>query len=175
MADIQHAFFTAPKYAVAGASNNASKFGYILLQWYHSRGIPVTPVTPTSTEILGVECVSDVAKLSDKSNTSLSIVTPPKVTRGILEQVLQEGELNAIWLQVSLAFSHCHSFQVMPMLTDIAATLPNLGALQPGAEDGDVVDYIKSNQWLKERTVYGGPCVLVLGDKLRKDVAQGKL
>lgn len=103
MADIQHTFFTAPKYAVAGASNNTSKFGYILLQWYHSRGIPVTPVTPTSTEILGLECVSDVAKLSDKANTSLSIVTPPKVTRGILEQVLKEGELNAIWLQVSSA------------------------------------------------------------------------
>ncbi|KAK9893950.1 NAD-P-binding protein [Cystobasidium minutum MCA 4210] len=146
MADIQHRFFTASDYAVAGASNNTSKFGYKLLEWYHSRGIPVTPITPTSDEILGLKCVSDVAKLvSDKSNTSLSIVTPPKITKAILEQASKEAELKALWLQ-------------------------------PGAEDRDVVDYINSNEWLKERTVYGGPCVLVLGDKLRKDVAaQGKL
>lgn len=168
MADIQHRFFTASDYAVAGASNNTSKFGYKLLEWYHSRGIPVTPITPTSDEILGLKCVSDVAKLvSDKSNTSLSIVTPPKITKAILEQASKEAELKALWLQVGLK---CHTLSVYLFTKHVTLDM------QPGAEDRDVVDYINSNEWLKERTVYGGPCVLVLGDKLRKDVAaQGKL
>lgn len=166
---IQHAFFTSPRYAVAGASSNTSKFGYKLLQWYASRSIPVTPVTPTSDEILGIQCVSDVGKLQDKSKTSLSIVTPPKVTKSILEQALKEAELNGLWLQVrSTLFCWFRSLRHPLMLSQCRYQ-------QPGAEDKDVIDYINSNQWLKERTVYGGPCVLVLGDKLRKDVSQGKL
>ena len=137
---------SAPAYAVAGASSNPSKFGNILLRWYADRSISITPVTPTSDEILGLKCVSDISNLGDPE-VSLSIVTPPKVTKGILEQTLKlrEGAIKGIWLQ-------------------------------PGAEDGEVVQFIQSEPWLKERTVYGGPCVLVLGDRLRQAAsATGKL
>jgi predicted CoA-binding protein len=76
---IEHHFFTASHYAVAGASSNTSKFGYKLLEWYNDRDIPVTPVTPTSDEILGLKCIKDISQIQDKRNTSLSVVTPPKV------------------------------------------------------------------------------------------------
>jgi predicted CoA-binding protein len=163
LSSIQHRFFTASRYAVAGASNNTSKFGYILLDWFKSREIPVTPVTPTSDEILGLKCIPDVEKLQDKRNTSLSIVTPPKVSKTILEQALKDGELAGLWLQVSLTVN----------TAQVSAHAD--GSPQPGAEDREVVELIKSNEWLRERTVYGGPCVLVLGDKLRNDLTQGKL
>ena len=137
---------SAPTYAVAGASSNPSKFGSILLRWYNDRSIPVTPVTPTSDEILGLKCVSSISELGE-GEISLSIVTPPKVTKSILEQALKlrEGTIKGIWLQ-------------------------------PGAEDASVSQFIQSEPWLKERTVYGGPCVLVLGDRLRQAAsATGKL
>ena len=34
--------------------------------------------------------------------------------------------------------------------------------LQPGAEDAEVVEYIKEN--LADRAIYGGPCILEEGD-----------
>jgi hypothetical protein len=36
--------------------------------------------------------------------------------------------------------------------------------IQPGAEDEDVVGYIKDN--LSDRVIYGGPCLLVEGDNI---------
>jgi predicted CoA-binding protein len=38
--------------------------------------------------------------------------------------------------------------------------------LQPGAEDANVVQFIKDNG-LENRVIYGGPCILVEGDDLR--------
>jgi predicted CoA-binding protein len=38
--------------------------------------------------------------------------------------------------------------------------------LQPGAEDGDVLNYIKESG-LSDRVIYGGPCILVHGDAIR--------
>ena len=39
--------------------------------------------------------------------------------------------------------------------------------IQPGAEDAEVIKYVKE-QGLEDRVVFGGPCVLVEGDGLRK-------
>lgn len=121
------------------------------MRWYADRDLPVTPITPSSKSVLSRDAVASISQLPPPpegnqdggvdSGTSLSIVTPPKVTRSILEEALQHrGKIRSIWLQ-------------------------------PGAEDDQVIEYIQDNDWLKQRTVYGGPCVLVLGDKLRKEAA----
>lgn len=39
--------------------------------------------------------------------------------------------------------------------------------LQPGAEDRAVVEWIREHK-LDDRIVFGGPCVLVLGDQVRE-------
>ena len=39
--------------------------------------------------------------------------------------------------------------------------------LQPGAEDDDVTSYIHANG-LEDKVLYGGPCILVEGDGIRK-------
>lgn len=41
--------------------------------------------------------------------------------------------------------------------------------LQPGAEDEAVIKYIKE-QGLSDRVIYGGPCILVEGDGIKKSV-----
>ncbi|KAF9267901.1 NAD(P)-binding protein [Marasmius fiardii PR-910] len=38
--------------------------------------------------------------------------------------------------------------------------------LQPGAEDASVIDFINNND-LKDKVIYGGPCILIEGDSLR--------
>ncbi|KAG6820805.1 hypothetical protein H0H93_011099 [Arthromyces matolae] len=38
--------------------------------------------------------------------------------------------------------------------------------IQPGAEDEAVIQYVKENG-LNDRVIYGGPCILVLGDGIR--------
>ena len=41
--------------------------------------------------------------------------------------------------------------------------------LQPGAEDDAVIKYIKE-QGLSDRVIYGGPCILVEGDGIKKSL-----
>ncbi|KAF7509232.1 hypothetical protein GJ744_008292 [Endocarpon pusillum] len=95
-------FFSSPKFAVAGASQNTSKFGYRVLAWYHTHGLPVTPINPTSSEIsLPSQAYGTVASpsaLENPSQTALSVITPPTVTRKILEEAKRVG-IQAVWLQ----------------------------------------------------------------------------
>ena len=39
-------FFLAQRFAVAGASNDVSKYGYKVLKWYTIHDLPVTPINP---------------------------------------------------------------------------------------------------------------------------------
>jgi predicted CoA-binding protein len=41
--------------------------------------------------------------------------------------------------------------------------------LQPGAEDDAVKNYIRANG-LEDKVLYGGPCILVEGDGVRKSL-----
>ncbi|KIK69221.1 hypothetical protein GYMLUDRAFT_35289 [Collybiopsis luxurians FD-317 M1] len=134
---IKTAFFHSPSYAVIGASKDQTKYGTRLLKWYLARDIPVTPIHHKETELEGVATLSSIKELSSPTTTSVSIVTPPKVTLGILEAAKQL-EIPALWLQ-------------------------------PGAEDDNVIEYIKANG-LQDKVVYGGPCVLVEGDKFRANL-----
>ncbi|KAI1993871.1 hypothetical protein LOZ54_001223 [Ophidiomyces ophidiicola] len=81
--------------------------GYILTQvpmlaWYHQHSLPVTPLNPRSPEIKlpskTYATVKSPSELSSPAQTSLSIVTPPKVTREILKEA-QALDIPAVWLQ----------------------------------------------------------------------------
>ncbi|KAG9018175.1 hypothetical protein FRB90_012019 [Tulasnella sp. 427] len=85
-------------------------------------------------ELGGLRTLKKLSDLSSPTTTGLSIVTPPKVTLGLVQDAL-ELKVPYIWIQ-------------------------------PGAQDQAVVDLIESSDYLKERTVYGGPCVLASGDSI---------
>ena len=95
-------FFSSPHFAVAGASQDPAKFGYKLLAWYAARSLPVTPVTPSRSSIdvssTAYTTVATPLNLDSPSNTSLSIVTPPAVTRKVLKDAKEAG-VAAVWLQ----------------------------------------------------------------------------
>jgi predicted CoA-binding protein len=102
MQEAAHRFFTFPHFAVAGASQSPSKFGYRILTWYHAHSLPVTPINPTRGSIQlpskTYSTVPTVSSLSNPSSTAISFLTPPSVTRQVLEEAKQAG-VKAVWLQ----------------------------------------------------------------------------
>ncbi|KAE8350893.1 CoA binding domain-containing protein [Aspergillus coremiiformis] len=95
-------FFSSPRFAVAGASNDSNKFGYKILAWYHQHSLPVTPLNPRAPQIQLPSRVYDTVAspraLSTPSHTSLSVVTPPAVTLPLLQEAHSVG-IPAVWLQ----------------------------------------------------------------------------
>ncbi|KAL4807396.1 CoA binding domain-containing protein [Aspergillus unguis] len=96
-------FFSSPRFAVAGASSDTHKFGYKILAWYHQHSLPVTPLNPKSPSIQlssshSYDTVASPKLLSSPSQTSLSVVTPPKVTLSVLQEAHTVG-IPAVWLQ----------------------------------------------------------------------------
>ncbi|KAE8149119.1 CoA binding domain-containing protein [Aspergillus avenaceus] len=95
-------FFSSPRFAVAGASNDTNKFGYKILAWYHQHSLPVTPINPRAPEIQlpsrAYTTVASPSGLPSPSQTSLSIVTPPGMTLKVLQEAHSVG-IPAVWLQ----------------------------------------------------------------------------
>ena len=119
-------FFQAPYFAVAGASQDRSKFGYksrlrdlrarlnhsermlialaLVLAWYQQHSLAVQPINPRSSSItlsnpnVTLPTVANLGELPHPKETSLSVVTPPSVTRQLLQEA-QELGIKAVWLQ----------------------------------------------------------------------------
>lgn len=91
-------FFKSGKYAVVGASPNTAKFGWKVLDWYVKHGLDVVPVNPKEKTIMGRSTVADVQSLADPSNTSISVVTPPAVSKHVLEEAVRR-KVPSVWFQ----------------------------------------------------------------------------
>jgi len=150
-------FFSSPTFAVVGASQDASKFGYRILAWYHVHSLPVIPINPTRPSITlpsrAYDTVPSVSALPEPARTALSFLTPPAVTRKVLQDAKAAG-VQAVWLQPG-------SFEDQ----DLKYAKENFESAVGGFEDG---------------TVGGeGWCVLVDGeDALRaagKEIVRQKL
>ncbi|KAB8209949.1 CoA binding domain-containing protein [Aspergillus parasiticus] len=110
-------FFSSPRFAVAGASNDSNKFGYKILAWYHQHSLPVTPLNPRAPQIVlpsrAYDTVASPGALPAPSQISLSVVTPPAVTLPLLKEAHSVG-IPAVWLQPGtfddavLDFAHKH-------------------------------------------------------------------
>ncbi|KAF1926374.1 NAD(P)-binding protein [Didymella exigua CBS 183.55] len=112
-------FFLSPRFAVAGASSDPSKFGHRVFAWYLQHSLPVTPINPRSPTISVLKrdhtTVPSPTALSDPpaSDYSLSVITPPAVTKQLLKEAKEAG-VPAVWLQ-------------------------------PGSFDGDVLEYAQKS------------------------------
>lgn len=83
--------------AVVGASNAPHKFGNIITRDLMEHGYTVIPVNPNETTVEGLRAyptLMDVPKPIDIVN----VVTPPEVTREILEDAATAG-CALVWLQ----------------------------------------------------------------------------
>src|SRR5262245_47175214 len=92
------AFLDDGPWAVAGASNDRSKYGNKVLRCYlqHER-LPVYPLNPSAREIEGVPAYRDLAAVPETVR-SLSIITPPPVTERIVREAAEHG-VQHVWMQ----------------------------------------------------------------------------
>ena len=83
--------------AVVGASNDPSKFGNVIVRNLASKGYTVLPVNPREREIAGLPAYPNLTAVPQPVHI-VDVVTPPAVTKGILEEAARLG-LTAVWLQ----------------------------------------------------------------------------
>jgi hypothetical protein len=114
-------FFSSPRFAVAGASSDPSKYGHkgmlsfpcfaswislltrlIVFAWYLAHSLPVTPLNPRAPNISvassSYNTTGSPGKLESPSSYSLSVITPPVVTKQLLKEAKEAG-VPAVWLQ----------------------------------------------------------------------------
>ncbi|KAF2141447.1 uncharacterized protein K452DRAFT_272322 [Aplosporella prunicola CBS 121167] len=95
-------FFSSPRFAVAGASSDPTKFGHKVFTWYLTHSLPVTPLNPRSQSIsvltTAYPTMPSPKALLTPTETSLSVITPPAVTRELLKEAKEAG-VPAVWLQ----------------------------------------------------------------------------
>ncbi|SAM05850.1 hypothetical protein [Absidia glauca] len=74
-------FISNSQFAVVGASTSRAKYG-----------------NKKESEIEGIRTVSSVDQLEDPQHTSVSIITPPNITLGVLKDCKRLG-IDNVWLQ----------------------------------------------------------------------------
>ena len=95
--DAIKSFFAGKCFAVAGASSDRSKYGNIVFRALVDSGRRVYPINPKGVPIEGqpsFKSLSDLPEVPD----SLSIVTPPEVTRHVVADAIALRIRN-IWIQ----------------------------------------------------------------------------
>jgi predicted CoA-binding protein len=96
MSDVE-AFLRATTFAVAGASRDRSKYGNSVFRALLESGRLVYPVNPMANLIEGKEAYPTIIDPPIVPE-SLSIVTPPYITRQVVSQAIVAGVKN-IWMQ----------------------------------------------------------------------------
>ncbi len=90
-------FLAAKTYAVAGASARTHKYGYKVFKALLASGRQTYPLNPITDEIEGHKAYPKIADLPVVPE-SLSIITPPEVTRQVVADAIAAG-VNNIWMQ----------------------------------------------------------------------------
>ncbi|OAL48031.1 NAD(P)-binding protein [Pyrenochaeta sp. DS3sAY3a] len=95
-------FFSSPRFAVAGASSDPTKYGHKVFAWYLQHSLPATPINPRTPSVTilsqDFDTVASPSALPNPAEYSLSVITPPAVTRALLREAKEAG-VPAVWLQ----------------------------------------------------------------------------
>ncbi len=83
--------------AIVGATENPSKYGYLIYKDLKLKGLTVYPVNPNRSSVDGDKTFNRLEDIPERP-TIVNIVVPPEVTSDILQQCL-DLELTNIWLQ----------------------------------------------------------------------------
>lgn len=85
------------KIALVGATDNPSKYGYVIYRDLKRKGYTVFPVNPKRSSVDGDQAYPSLDRLPSKP-TIVNIVVPPDATLGVLEKCKELGLTN-VWLQ----------------------------------------------------------------------------
>ncbi|KAJ6172081.1 hypothetical protein N7470_001148 [Penicillium chermesinum] len=101
-----------------------------VLAWYHQHSLPVTPLNPRAAQInlpsRAYDTVPSPSSLPSPTQTSLSVVTLPRVTIELLKEAHSVG-IPAVWLQPGsfddtvLEFARGHFEAVVAGMAEMAA------------------------------------------------------
>ena len=83
--------------AIVGATENPSKYGYVIYKDLKLKGLTVYPVNPNRSSVDGDKAFKRLEDIPQRP-TIVNIVVPPEVTSDILQQCL-DLELTNVWLQ----------------------------------------------------------------------------
>ncbi len=83
--------------AVVGATDDPSKYGYVIYRDLKRKGYTLFPVNPNRATVDGDEAFSSLGAIPSKP-TVVNMVVPPNVTLRILEECRKLG-LKNVWLQ----------------------------------------------------------------------------
>ncbi len=90
-------FLAAKTYAVAGASARQHKYGNKVFRALVASGRETFPLNPVTKQIEGHTAYPRIADLPVVPE-SLSVITPPQVTRQVVADAIEAGVQN-IWMQ----------------------------------------------------------------------------
>ena len=118
---------------MAGASRDRSKYGNKVFQALLASGRQVFPLHPAVPDVEGYAAYPSIAEVPALVE-SLSIVTPPQVTRQVVEQAIASGVKN-IWMQPGA--EEPHSSQLardagLNVIDDGSCILVSLSLERPG-------------------------------------------
>lgn len=104
-------------WAVVGASQDRSKFGFQVFRSLHGSGYTVYPVNPKGGELEGVKVYPTLADLPEPPEV-VDLVVPPSITEQIVVEAHRLG-LSRVWMQPGAeseaAIQYCleHGIQVI--------------------------------------------------------------
>lgn len=84
-------------WAVVGATQDTSKFGYKVYKKLKIRGYNVFPVNPKFDEIEGEKCYSSISDIAENIDV-ISLIVNPKIGMEVIEEAKEKGIKN-IWCQ----------------------------------------------------------------------------
>ena len=84
-------------WAVVGATQNKSKFGYKVMKRLVDCGYNVYPVNPVYDEIDGLKCYKSLVEINDDIDV-VNMIVNPKLGLQFLEEAAQKG-IQYIWCQ----------------------------------------------------------------------------
>ncbi|KAK7680933.1 hypothetical protein QCA50_015984 [Cerrena zonata] len=133
------AFFGANRhYVVSGASNNPGKFGFKILLWYVSHGLPVIPVNPKESEILAQPVVKSVPD--------------------VVQAAVSKKDINSYKLGVTAT-----TLKEITMVKGFKDVIKGLW-FQPGSYDEEVLK-IAEKIGVFDHVVHEDECILVRGEE----------
>lgn len=90
-------FLSLEKYAVAGVSRDAKKFGNQMFKDLRKKGMDVVPVNPKADTIDGVRCYSSVSELPSDIR-GVIFMTPKEETLSVARETIAHG-IKDLWIQ----------------------------------------------------------------------------
>jgi uncharacterized protein len=84
-------------WAVVGATENTSKYGYKVFKKLKRKGFNVYPVNPNFDEVNGIKCYHSISDITDSIDV-ISLIVNPKIGIDVIDQANEKGIKN-VWCQ----------------------------------------------------------------------------